>query len=426
MFTLDAGSSSPRSAGILAGKDGAEVKSRILAFLIIGLCNKPFRATAQTNYSWGFSGAEAVPGDYDGDGYADLAIYYELAGTWYIYSPYQDSVLAWNFSWGFSGGEPVAGDFDGDGTADLGVYNQVSGDWYVCSLSRDLVLVWAQNWGAAGMQQTAADYNGDGITDLAVYYSATGDWYIDQVTEPEEVTDLDELAIMYSNAMVDASTALPGEICRELVAITPDNTNLVWKTNSITGTKEVKLASFMSYSTATSYYHTGETTSLKYAVSWITTVPDLRDFCRDYTGTNLCLRLKKLLGIPATSGHDTIVEYWVDPAYLVRPSPDPQITDCEAELYFGTNALYSTVSTNYVNWFQSNIVAADYGMTNGVWGGAVPWTRLGYTYDWAFPTNNVIGLSEFIIPGKVLWDTEGVEVTVDVSLVTNALYYGNQ
>lgn len=402
------------------------MKTRMLAFLITACWFQALSVTAQTNYTWGFSGAKAVTGDYDGDGYADLAVYYEPAGTWYIYSPRQDSVLAWNFGWGFVGGEPVACDYDGDGATDLGIYGQASGDWYVCSLSLNAVLVWGENWGAIGMQQAAADYDGDGAADLAVYEAVTGTWYIDQAAEPEEVTDMDQLAIMYSNAVVDASTVLANKIDGNLTSITVDNTNLMWRTNAVTGAREVKVVSFMSYATATNYYHPGQTTTLKYTVPWVTAVPELKNFCREYTGTNLCLRLKQLLGIYATSANDTIVEYWVDPAYLVRPSPDPQITDFEAETDFNTNALYSTVSTNYVNWFEANIIASDYGMTNGVWGGALPWTRLGYTYDWALPTNNIVGLSEFIIPGKTLWNAEGIEVTVDVALVTNAVYYGNQ
>jgi len=401
------------------------MKSKMLVFLIIVCWMQVFFAIAQTVYNWGFSGADAVPGDFDGDGYADLAVYHETAGNWYIYSPHLDTVLAWNFSWGFVGGQPVAGDYDGDGTTDLAIYSLSSGDWYICSLNRNLVLTWGENWGAKGMEPVSADYDADGKADLAVYSPDTGNWYV-QITEPEEVTDMDELAIMYSNAVVDASTVRSSEIYKNLAALTAENTNLEWRTNPATGAMEVKVASFMKYSTATSYYHMGQTTSLKYTVPWVTAVPELKNFCQTYTGTNLYLRIKKLLGMPATSSNDTIVEYWVNPAHLVRPSPDPQITDCEAELDFNTNALYSCVCTNYVNWFQSNMIATDYGMTNGVWGGALPWTRLGYTYDWALTTNKVVGLSEFIIPGQVLWNTEGIEVTVEVTLVTNALYYGNQ
>ncbi len=400
------------------------MKLKWLLVIIMVNCIYFSVSMAQTNYNWGFTGAEPVPGDYDGDGTSDLAVYYQEQGAWYIYSPAQNSVLAWNFAWGFNGSEAVPGDYDGDGTTDLGVYSPESGNWYVCSLNRNLVLVWGENWGESDMKPVPADYDGDGICDIAVYYPPDGSWYINQTAASEEVTDMNELAIMYSNAVVNASNALPNEIYKNLTSITADNTNLVWRTNSLTGTREVKIVSFMSYSTATNYYHEGETTSLKYTVPWVTVVPEMKNFCANYKGTNLVLRIKKLLGLPATCENDTTVECWVDPAYLVRPSPDPESTDCEAEVNFRTNSQYVCTSTNYINWFESTIVSRNYDMTNGVWN-AYPWTRLGYTYDWALPTNNIIGLSEFIIPGKTMWNTESIEVTIEVIAVTNVVYYGN-
>ena len=44
------------------------------------------------------------------------------------------------------------------------------------------------------------------------------------------------------------------------------------------------------------------------------------------------MRLEKLLGLPPNSGKTKFVEIWVRPQDLFRPSPDPEITDCVAEL----------------------------------------------------------------------------------------------
>lgn len=401
------------------------MKSALPLCLVIAFCASS-SVLAQTNYSWGFPGARAVPGDYDGDGHADLAVYHESSGAWYIYSPGRDSILAWNLGWGFAGGEAAAMDYDGDGCADLAIFSRDSGNWFVCSIAQDLVLAWNENWGAAGMQQAAADYDGDGSDEIAVYEESSGAWFIAGAPQPVEITDIEQLAIMYSNAVADAATVSAEKIYKGLTAITLSNTNLVWRTNPGTDRLEVKAVSFMSYAAASNYYHEGATTSLRYATSWVTMAPELRNFCRAYTGTNLALRLKQLVGLPATAANDTVVEFWVDPAHLARPSPDPQVSDSVAELDFTTGAFFSSVSTNYVDWFNNNIAAADYGMTNGVWGGALPWTRLGYTYDWALPSYKTVGLSEFIIPGRMLWDTEGVEITVEVTLVVNALYYAEQ
>ena len=63
--------------------------------------------------SFGFSGAVPVPGDYDGDGVTDLAVYSK--GVWYII---QSSGRYRQINFGFDGGHPLVGDFNGDGKDD--------------------------------------------------------------------------------------------------------------------------------------------------------------------------------------------------------------------------------------------------------------------------------------------------------------------
>jgi len=231
---------------------------------------------------------------------------------------------------------------------------------------------------------------------------------------------------MYSNAMVNASNVVASKIQSDLTYITADNTNLIWRTNPNTGVREVLVASYMKVADATNYYHVGQTSSFQFAEVWVTLVPEMKNFCRNYAGTNIYLRLKQLMGLPATGIyglHDTIVEFYVDPQYLLRPSRDPEITDQEAEVSFRTNALYAAaVSTNYTTWFQSTIVSRNYGMTDGVWK-AWPWTQLGYTYDWLKTGNNIKGLSEFVVPGSMLKNKYGITVLGYVVSVTDAANY---
>lgn len=73
---------------------------------------------------------------------------------------------------------------------------------------------------------------------------------------------------------------------------------------------------------------------------------------------------------------------------LFRPSPDPEITDHEAQLSF-PDSKFLNVINEYIKWFNGQ-KAESYGQ------GGYPWTRLGYTYDWGNPDSEV-GLSEFVI-----------------------------
>ena len=54
---------------------------------------------------WGFGAAEPVPGDYDGDGATDVAVWYPALGNWYVL--YTGSQTSQVFQWGFQGSIPT-------------------------------------------------------------------------------------------------------------------------------------------------------------------------------------------------------------------------------------------------------------------------------------------------------------------------------
>lgn len=139
----------------------------------------------QTNWQWlvygtpfGGPGWRPIAGDYDGDGYADAALYNETAGLWMVGSVRRMRVLFQNVAFGQPGWRPIAGDYDGDGVFDGALYaRHDNGYWYVLS-SRGNVIDWEVTWTGPGFTAVPGDYDGDGAADYALYHDSSGYWYI--------------------------------------------------------------------------------------------------------------------------------------------------------------------------------------------------------------------------------------------------------
>ena len=72
----------------------------------------------------------------------------------------------------------VPGDFDGDGLPDYAVFRPETGTWFWLESSTGDETWQMAGWGEAGDVPMPADYDGDGTTDLAVFRPATGQWLV--------------------------------------------------------------------------------------------------------------------------------------------------------------------------------------------------------------------------------------------------------
>jgi hypothetical protein len=117
------------------------------------------------------------------------------------------------------------------------------------------------------------------------------------------------------------------------------------------------------------------------------------------------LRLEQLLGLPVNNGKTRFVQMWVNPADMLRPSPDGEVDDTVAELEMPSPEHFASQQDYefHRDWFNLQMSLQAYDDPSK----GYPWTRLGYTYDWGNPESEV-GLSEFVVAAGSMVGIEAV------------------
>ncbi|SEW36124.1 hypothetical protein [Chitinophaga arvensicola] len=217
----------------------------------------------------------------------------------------------------------------------------------------------------------------------------------DNTPEPKPpVYTMDQL---YAQAVDNAMIADSSEITDALWPITPDNPDLQWKT--INGQPYVLMGTFMRFPSS---YPVGDSINTVWGESWLFIPKQMKTrIGPGFTPTSDTItRICQLLGLPPVNAKTNthIATMWVNASRLYRPAGNPSITTKT------TGAVpVSGVSADFTTWFNNYIIFAYYRPLTSATDAHYPWTRLGYTYDWA-PGANRVGLSEYVMqPSSGAW-----------------------
>ena len=116
------------------------------------------------------------------------------------------------------------------------------------------------------------------------------------------------------------------------------------------------------------------------------------------------MRMVQLYGLSPDCDYTLMVSFYADPEGMFRPAADPDITTTTVGFDFPAYADDNLTigETHFREWFRYSYAGAYEDDT------PLPWTRLGYTYDW-HPGASREGLSEYIVGHNTLIKVKHVE-----------------
>ena len=218
------------------------------------------------------------------------------------------------------------------------------------------------------------------------------------------------VAQSYQNAVLDAATVEKREISTTLLPINDNNPALIWNTDK----SKILVSVWKEMSVYERFFKSNHITSSKpEQVTWVTLAPQVQKFCQSYLAEHpktddqqLSLRLKQYLGLNATWKYDVFIEMWVSPKDLFRPCVDPETDDTQCNWQLGESQPKVKNIPDYPAFYK-NLYYKSFRESSGV-----PWTGLGYTYDWG-NSQSPVGASEFILSPGTEYKIERVLLTQD-------------
>lgn len=116
-----------------------------------------------TGQQWGGEGDKPVPADYDGDRGIDIAVFRAIpqfgssneGANWYVLGSNEGSMGA---QWGIMVDRAVPGDYDGDGRTDFAVFRPGAGRWFITESSSKLGVTKEVQFGQSGDVPVSSGY----------------------------------------------------------------------------------------------------------------------------------------------------------------------------------------------------------------------------------------------------------------------------
>ena len=131
---------------------------------------------------FGFDTDTVAPGDYDGDGRFDLAVYRGAANGPATFYVQQSTAGLRAVQFGIGSDLVVPGDYDGDGKYDFAVLRQGSVyTWYIFGSAGNSFR--AVQFGTKPQLSVQGDYDGDGRTDIATWNPINGAFYVNRSSD---------------------------------------------------------------------------------------------------------------------------------------------------------------------------------------------------------------------------------------------------